>query len=84
MVLVFDGQSWAFPTGPVKHNGREAAAMLVDDEPVKKAKRLIDEMSIDDIRERIVELKQEIALCEAAITRKEASRLAADAAFFKK
>jgi uncharacterized small protein (DUF1192 family) len=70
--------------GAVKHNGREASAMLFDEEPVKKAKRMVDEMSIDDLRERIVELKQEIALCEAAITRKEASRHAADAAFFKK
>jgi uncharacterized small protein (DUF1192 family) len=58
--------------------------MLFEEEPVKKAKRMIDEMSIDDIRERIAELKQEIALCEAAITKKEASRHAADAAFFKK
>jgi uncharacterized small protein (DUF1192 family) len=40
-------------------------------------------MSIDDLRERITELKQEIALCEAAITKKEATRKAADAAFFK-
>jgi uncharacterized small protein (DUF1192 family) len=58
--------------------------MVFDEEPVKKAKRAMDEMSIDDLRERIVELKQEIALCEAAITKKEASRHAADAAFFKK
>jgi uncharacterized small protein (DUF1192 family) len=58
--------------------------MLFDEEPVKKAKRMVDEMSIDDLRERIIELKQEIALCEAAITKKEASRHAADAAFFKK
>ncbi|MEP7209422.1 MAG: DUF1192 domain-containing protein [Alphaproteobacteria bacterium] len=58
--------------------------MLFEEEPVKKAKRVVDEMSIDDLRERIGELKQEIALCEAAITKKEASRHAADAAFFKK
>jgi uncharacterized small protein (DUF1192 family) len=57
--------------------------MMFDEEPARKAKRTLDEMSIDDLRERIAELKQEIALCEAAITKKEATRKAADAAFFK-
>lgn len=57
--------------------------MLFEDEPAKPAKRMVDEMSIDDLRERIDALRREIALCEAAITRKEASRKAADAAFFK-
>ena len=57
--------------------------MLFEEEPVKKAKRLVDEMSIEDLRERILELKQEISVCEAAITKKEATRKAADAAFFK-
>ena len=57
--------------------------MLFEEEPVKKAKRMVDEMSIEDLRERILELKQEISVCEAAITKKEATRKAADAAFFK-
>ena len=57
--------------------------MLFEEEPVKKAKRLVDEMSIEDLRERILELKQEISVCEAAITKIEATRKAADAAFFK-
>ena len=57
--------------------------MLFEEEPVKKAKRLVDEMSIEDLRERILELKQEISVCEAAITKKEATRKAADATFFK-
>ena len=57
--------------------------MLFEEEPVKKAKRMVDDMSIEDLRERILELKQEISVCEAAITKKEATRKAADAAFFK-
>ena len=57
--------------------------MLFEEEPVKKAKRLVEDMSIDDLRERIIELKQEISVCEAAITKKETTRKAADAAFFK-
>jgi uncharacterized small protein (DUF1192 family) len=58
--------------------------MLFDEEPAPKKKRLLDDMSVNDLKERIVALQEEIALCEAAITKKEASRLAADAAFFKK
>ena len=57
--------------------------MLFEEEPVKKAKRLVEDMSIDDLRERIIELKQEISVCEAAITKKHTTRKAADAAFFK-
>jgi uncharacterized small protein (DUF1192 family) len=57
--------------------------MMFDEEPVKKPKRMVDDMSIEDLRERIIELKQEISVCEAAITKKEATRKAADAAFFK-
>ena len=57
--------------------------MLFDEEPAKKPKRLVEDMSIEDLRERILELKQEISVCEAAITKKEATRKAADAAFFK-
>ncbi len=57
--------------------------MLFDEEPVKKPRRLLEDMSIVEIRERIEELREEIAACEAAITKKEATRKAADAAFFK-
>ncbi len=56
---------------------------MFDDEPVRKAKRLLDDMSLEEIRERIETLKQEIAACEAAIAKKEATRKAAEAAFFK-
>jgi uncharacterized small protein (DUF1192 family) len=56
---------------------------MFDDEPVRKAKRLLDDMSIEEIRERIEALKQEITACEAAVAKKEATRKAAEAAFFK-
>jgi uncharacterized small protein (DUF1192 family) len=56
---------------------------MFDEEPVRKAKRLLDDMSIEEIRERIETLKGEITACEAAITKKEATRKAAEAAFFK-
>lgn len=57
--------------------------MLFDEEPTPKKKRALDDMSIAELRERIEELRQDIAACEAAIVKKEASRKAADAAFFK-
>lgn len=57
--------------------------MMIEDEPLPKKMQRLDEMSIDGLKERIAALKDEIALCEAQITKKEASRKAADAAFFK-
>lgn len=57
--------------------------MLFDEEPVRSVKRLLDDMSIDELKERIVALKEEIARCEAQVVRKEATRKAAEAAFFK-
>ncbi|MEZ5937732.1 MAG: DUF1192 domain-containing protein [Hyphomonadaceae bacterium] len=57
--------------------------MLFDEETPGKPKRLLEDMSIEELKERIVDLKDQIAACEAQITKKEASRQAADAAFFK-
>lgn len=57
--------------------------MLFDEEPVRTTKRLLEDMSIQELKERIETLRTEIAACEAAITKKEATRRAADAAFFK-
>jgi uncharacterized small protein (DUF1192 family) len=57
--------------------------MLFDEEPVRKTARALEDMSIADLRERIETLKQDIAACEAQIARKEATRKAAEAAFFK-
>jgi uncharacterized small protein (DUF1192 family) len=58
--------------------------MTFDEEPVRSAvKRQLDDMSIQELKERIETLKLEMAACEAMITRKEATRKAAEAAFFK-
>jgi uncharacterized small protein (DUF1192 family) len=57
--------------------------MTFDEEPVRVAKRLLDDMSIQDLKERIETLKADISACEAMIAKKEATRKAAEAAFFK-
>jgi len=57
--------------------------MLFDEEPVRNVKRLLEDMSIDELKERVETLKAEIVKCEAQIARKEATRKAAEAAFFK-
>jgi uncharacterized small protein (DUF1192 family) len=56
---------------------------MFDEEPVRSVKRLLDDMSIQELKERIEGLKEEIGKCEAAIVKKEATRKAAEAAFFK-
>lgn len=56
---------------------------MFEEEPRAKPKRPLDEMSIADLGERIAELKAEIAACEAMIARKDATRKAAEQAFFK-
>lgn len=57
--------------------------MLNDEEPIRTVKRLLEDMSIDELKERVEALKAEITKCEAAIVKKEATRKAAEAAFFK-
>ncbi|HEX5008559.1 MAG TPA: DUF1192 domain-containing protein [Hyphomonadaceae bacterium] len=57
--------------------------MMFDEEPVRVTKRLLDDMSIQELKERIEALRMEIAACEAMIAKKEATRKAAEAAFFK-
>jgi uncharacterized small protein (DUF1192 family) len=56
---------------------------MFEEEPRLKPARALDDMSIEELREKIVGLHGQIAACEAMIVRKEASRKAADAAFFK-
>ena len=63
------------------HTGE--TAMTFDAEPVRVVKRTLDDMSIQDLKERIETLKGEISACEAMIVKKEATRKAAEAAFFK-
>ncbi len=57
---------------------------LLDEEPVRVVKpRTLDDMSIQDLKDRIEEMKAEYSACEAMIAKKEATRKAAEAAFFK-
>lgn len=58
--------------------------MTFDEEPVRsQVKRHLDDMSIQELKERVDTLRQEISACEAMIVKKEATRKAAEAAFFK-
>ncbi|MDP3737939.1 MAG: DUF1192 domain-containing protein [Hyphomonadaceae bacterium] len=57
--------------------------MNFDDEPVRVVKKLLEDMSLQDLKERIETLRAEISACETMITKKEATRKAAEAAFFK-
>lgn len=57
--------------------------MNFEEEPIRMAKRSLDDMSIQELKERIETLKSEIGACEVMIQKKEATRKAAEAAFFK-
>jgi uncharacterized small protein (DUF1192 family) len=57
--------------------------MNFDEEPIRVVKRALDDMSIQELKERIEALKTDIAACEQMIVKKEATRKAAEAAFFK-
>ena len=56
---------------------------MFDEEPIRVVKRALDDMSIQELKERIETLKADIAACERMIEKKEATRKAAEAAFFK-
>jgi uncharacterized small protein (DUF1192 family) len=57
--------------------------MNFEEEPVRTVKRGLDDMSIQELKERIETLRSEIGACELMIVKKEATRKAAEAAFFK-
>ena len=57
--------------------------MTFDEEPIRTVKRALNDMSIQELKERIEGLKEQIAACEQMIVKKEATRKAAEAAFFK-
>jgi uncharacterized small protein (DUF1192 family) len=57
--------------------------MNFEEEPVRTTKRGLDDMSIQELKERIETLRNDIAACERMIEKKEATRKAAEAAFFK-
>jgi uncharacterized small protein (DUF1192 family) len=57
--------------------------MNFEEEPVRTVKRGLDDMSIEELKERIETLRTDIAACERMIEKKVATRKAAEAAFFK-
>ncbi|MEQ1784054.1 MAG: DUF1192 domain-containing protein [Hyphomonadaceae bacterium] len=57
--------------------------MTFEEEPIRVVKRGLDDMSIQELKDRIEALKGDISACEAMILKKEATRKAAEAAFFK-
>ncbi len=57
--------------------------MTFDEEPIRVVKRGLDDMSIQELKERIETLKGAIVACEQMIQKTEATRKAAEAAFFK-
>jgi uncharacterized small protein (DUF1192 family) len=57
--------------------------MNFEEEPIRSVKRGLDDMSIQELKERIETLRLEIGACEQMIQKKEATRRAAEAAFFK-
>jgi uncharacterized small protein (DUF1192 family) len=68
-------------------SGREAKMVDEEDGPVRKRVRLeklvLDTLGIEELRDYIAELREEIARVEADIDRKQGHRSAADA-FFKR
>ncbi|MEO0467177.1 MAG: DUF1192 domain-containing protein [Pseudomonadota bacterium] len=54
-----------------------------DLEPIKPKRLDLERLSVDELRQRIVDLKADIAACEAELSRKEAHKSAADALFGK-
>jgi uncharacterized small protein (DUF1192 family) len=68
------------PDAPVRN---EKDGQMFDEEPIRTVKRGLDDMSIQELKERIETLQAEIGACEQAIVKKEATRKAAEAAFFK-
>lgn len=55
----------------------------MDEDALPAKARLLEDMSIEELKEKIAALTEDIEACKAAIKKKEASRKAAEAAFFK-
>jgi len=54
---------------------------MIEDEPVPEKKIDLERFSVEELNERIAELKDEIAACEAELQRKQSHKSAADALF---
>jgi len=54
---------------------------MFEESPKMKPARLLEDMSLEELAEHIVNLNEEIARCQAEIKKKEASKKAADNIF---
>lgn len=54
---------------------------MFEDEPETEKKIDLERLSVEDLQERIEELKAEIAACEAELNKKQSHKSAADALF---
>lgn len=54
---------------------------MFEEPPKPKPERKLDEMSVEEIRQRIEDLKGEIEACEAELERKQSHMSAADKLF---
>ena len=54
---------------------------MFEDEPTPEKKLDLERMSVEDLNERIEELRAEIAACEAELEKKQSHKSAADALF---
>ena len=54
---------------------------MFEDEPIPEKKLDLELFSVEELQERIEELKAEIAACEAELTKKQSHKSAADALF---
>ena len=55
--------------------------MLNEEEPIPEKPVDLERLSVDELNQRIEDLKTEIAACEAELNRKSAHKSAADALF---
>ena len=54
---------------------------MFEDEPIPKKKLDLERLSVEDLKERIEDLKAEIAACEAELNKKQSHKSAADPLF---
>lgn len=54
---------------------------MFEDEPVPEKVIDLERLSVEDLQERIAELKAEILACEAELNKKQSHKSAADALF---
>lgn len=54
---------------------------MFEDEPIPEKKLDLERLSVEELQERIAELKREIAACESELNKKQSHKSAADALF---